>query len=741
MDRMFARRINEGYDNAGSTMPEPEDLDLQLMNKKKERRDEAYMQELNLKRRRTGLRMVDRLQANGDSEQRSKLSQIQLGKHDDEVEEPEPSVEPAIQKKLGSFDQVLAKLNPKPHNPHLLRSRGPQISTKPWSLERSPSFEDTFPEELRYSKKHGLGQPWKKPLVYPRDGKKKTTVEWKDLERLDEGQFLNDNLIGFYLRHLECKLFDNRPDLAAKVYWFNTYFFASLTQTAKGKKGINYEAVRKWTRNIDIFNYDYAVVPINESAHWYVGIICNLPALKRILPTSSEKSPSSQSLKQSEILEDHDDDPEKSFIIFGESKLESSEGSGKDGETSTEKPVEQDTAESFAEMQLDDILDEDALSKSKSAFIPSGEHIAEDQGSSQLKAQSESYNLEKQTIPDIYNISSPSIGNTSSQRKSKRKSNLPVRTWDPDQPTIITLDSLGLPHSPTIRILKEYLHAEANDKRGGMQWEDGQVKGMTAKHIPLQNNFCDCGLFLLGYMDKFIEDPRDFIVKILRNQYDEERDWPKLNADRMRDDIRGLIQGLHADQQAGKHQNTLSKVGKTVEQRDQSKPEDKAEDLSNVRVKATNGATTTNEALKPTGAIPLRSDKEAMTTVLEANDPLAGHDTSKEAPVEEQSSINGTEQYVPHEPSAANRSSVVIVDSQPESIIDSATNAEGGKEPKLPVHSDLNHLTTNPAQSLSFEQREIPSSISSSPVKKDKAEETVMLPKENSRTTIDLSDS
>ncbi len=32
--------------------------------------------------------------------------------------------------------------------------------------------------------------------------------------------------------------------------------------------------VKKWTRNINIFEKDFVVIPINKSAHWYLAIIC-----------------------------------------------------------------------------------------------------------------------------------------------------------------------------------------------------------------------------------------------------------------------------------------------------------------------------------------------------------------------------------------------------------------------------------------------------------------------------------
>jgi sentrin-specific protease 7 len=47
------------------------------------------------------------------------------------------------------------------------------------------------------------------------------------------------------------------------VYFFNTHFYTKLTEKA-GRNIINYQAVARWTSRVDIFSYDYIVVPINE---------------------------------------------------------------------------------------------------------------------------------------------------------------------------------------------------------------------------------------------------------------------------------------------------------------------------------------------------------------------------------------------------------------------------------------------------------------------------------------------
>ena len=55
------------------------------------------------------------------------------------------------------------------------------------------------------------------PVVYPAQGSKRATVDWIDLERLDEGEFLNDNLISFYLRYVLSQSFRGKESDVIKI--------------------------------------------------------------------------------------------------------------------------------------------------------------------------------------------------------------------------------------------------------------------------------------------------------------------------------------------------------------------------------------------------------------------------------------------------------------------------------------------------------------------------------------------
>lgn len=410
--------------------------------------------------------------------------------------------------------------------------------------------------ENKYSKVHGLGDPWKKPLTYPKVGKKKTTVDFSDLERLDEGEFLNDNLISFYLRFLEHTLEEQRPDVAKRVYFFNTFFFATLMNTHKGKKGFNYEGVQKWTRNVDLFTYDYIVVPINESTHWYLAVICNLPSLDRDL-TLSDDSPSSPAGAISSAA-----DP-KYGLPPSSSPAQPVEGDSVNLIDDGREPDEKGARDSFAGMSLE------ADGEGPNTDNPTSEQQEEvkapsvtDEDREMLDVQLHELLPASSTLPDTGKRVGQDVANSTKDpegiskaasygRKGKRKSMPPVTKTDPTKPIIITFDSLGLSRSPTVRILKDYLREEAKVKRGGMEFDAGQIKGITASMIPQQDNFYDCGVFLLGYVAKLLEkDPRDFIAKIILRELDPEKDWPNLRPSQLRSSIRGQVMKLHNDQMA-----------------------------------------------------------------------------------------------------------------------------------------------------------------------------------------------
>ncbi|MCJ1380758.1 hypothetical protein MMC17_003867 [Xylographa soralifera] len=602
MDKIFINSIKEAKTcaNTKHDTVKSRDPELELLEKRKQQRDEkgssaSDNEKADLKRRRRDDRITGRLEGNKNFAidplaleapltKSKRLASHQMPTYNDKsLSASQPHTK---------IDRIMSDIFNTTDSPHATRSKASsgRVFNPPQGISL---LAEEFPEELRYSKTHGLGTRWKKPLIFPKIGKKKTTVEYDDLERLDDGQFLNDNLLGFYLRYLEYHLEKQRPDVAKKAYWFNTYFFASLTQTVRGKRGINYEAVRKWTRNIDVFTYDYAVVPINESAHWYVAIICNLRAINRIPDTESGDGPSSPQSEKFEALDEFEAElPEGDLAVPENEEIKEIQEDTND----IKKREDEDATESFADLQLSEKEDkllpervEDMNPEGRSSPKGLFKRAIAPKPMPSLLQQSEPQTLGAET--DSIVVTGEQVGRTpASQKKGKRKSIPPPRVFDPEQPAIITLDSLGIAHAPTIRILKDYLREEAKDKRGGMVFDDSQIKGITVKQIPLQDNFCDCGLFLLGYMEKFVESPREFITKVLQREFDPLKDWPKLNPTVMRVTVRDLVQELHSQQEDEREEPKRKPVAKVNDGEAKIEQETSASSTSKETLSITNSA-------------------------------------------------------------------------------------------------------------------------------------------------------
>jgi hypothetical protein len=147
------------------------------------------------------------------------------------------------------------------------RSSG-RSTTNQTSARKLPAKQD--PTRTPFDDTEYAGCPWKSALLYPSKGPGRATVEFEDLHRLDDEAYLNDNLISFGLRYLQ----ENYPATKSKVYIFNSFFYTTLA--GKGRREIDYDAVKRWTSKVDLFSYDHVVVPINAGMHWYWAIICNI---------------------------------------------------------------------------------------------------------------------------------------------------------------------------------------------------------------------------------------------------------------------------------------------------------------------------------------------------------------------------------------------------------------------------------------------------------------------------------
>uniref|UniRef100_A0A8C2M7B9 Sentrin-specific protease 7 n=1 Tax=Cricetulus griseus TaxID=10029 RepID=A0A8C2M7B9_CRIGR len=305
-------------------------------------------------------------------------------------------------------------------------------------------------------------RPVQKLIVYPPPPTKGGLgVTNEDLECLEEGEFLNDVIIDFYLKYL---LLEKASDeLVERSHIFSSFFYKCLTRKENNLTEDNpdlsmaqrrHKRVRTWTRHINIFNKDYIFVPVNESSHWYLAVIC-FPWLEEAVYEDFPQTVSQQSQDQE---------------------------SQHDNKTTDNDPRTTSTASTSAE---------DSQSTEMNVSVP--------------------------------------------KKMCKR-------------PCILILDSLKAASiQNTVQNLREYLEVEWEVKRKThREFSKANMVDLCPK-VPKQDNSSDCGVYLLQYVESFLQDPIvNFELPIHLEKW-----FPRHVIKTKREDIRELILKLHLQQQKG----------------------------------------------------------------------------------------------------------------------------------------------------------------------------------------------
>jgi sentrin-specific protease 7 len=407
------------------------------------------------------------------------------------------------------------------------------------STRASAPMQDIADEHIgkeveKYSVLEGLGQPWVRPLTYG-EGRQKATVYFDDLSRLDEEEFMNDSLIDFYMIYL----FKQSGIPHDKVFFFNTYFFTRLTQKT-GRGSINYEAVERWTSKVEIFDYDYVVVPINEDTHWYLAIICNIGKIPRKAieedfdGSIAELATDVDNASAQQVGPVAVETPAESKLVEGKNPVSS--------RASSITKAEGDINLFDEESKLDLINREDTGTDGDCGQAATG-------GSSVTQSPLNNVSHAASLMFDEQVVSKTVLSNLNAspeKKKLKRRSMVPKK--DPTQPVIIILDSLSQTRSPTVRALKNWIAAEGKVRRG--MEATIKEKGFYPKsnQIPTQSNYTDCGVYLLGYAEKFFQNPDEFKNKLLTGEMTATEDWPQLKPKEMRKNLRDIIFELAREQ-------------------------------------------------------------------------------------------------------------------------------------------------------------------------------------------------
>ena len=93
------------------------------------------------------------------------------------------------------------------------------------------------------------------------------TMSVGDSKRLEECEYLNDNIIDFRIKHHLLEVL-NSP---SHIYAFSCQFYSRLIQGKTSAQG--YSLVSSWTKSFDLFSKKFIFVPVNLNAHWSLSII------------------------------------------------------------------------------------------------------------------------------------------------------------------------------------------------------------------------------------------------------------------------------------------------------------------------------------------------------------------------------------------------------------------------------------------------------------------------------------
>lgn len=132
-------------------------------------------------------------------------------------------------------------------------------------------------------------------LIYPMEIERKDfiSITTQDINRLEKGEWLNDNLIDFYNQYymdnfdFSCHVDNNNTSNNIPIHYYNCLFYNQFISKSNNDKNIS-----NWTKHIDIFTKEFLFIHINRNNHWSLFVIVR-PGL--LLPSISNNNNTNQS--------------------------------------------------------------------------------------------------------------------------------------------------------------------------------------------------------------------------------------------------------------------------------------------------------------------------------------------------------------------------------------------------------------------------------------------------------------
>ncbi|XP_025004728.2 sentrin-specific protease 6 isoform X7 [Gallus gallus] len=417
-----------------------------------------------------------------------------------------------------------------------------------------PYFDDE--EEIGEPHTVFIG-PIEKLIVYPPPpAKGGISVTNEDLHCLNEGEFLNDVIIDFYLKYLVLEKL--KKEDADRIHVFSSFFYKRLNQ--RERRNIHetsnlsiqqkrHGRVKTWTRHVDIFEKDFIFVPLNEAAHWFLAVIC-FPGLEKpkyepnphyhenaatqIKSSSSDGESNTPSPLPNEL--DTQNSPSKSTAKKTLTKkyntaLTDSNTETQDSESSCCRRSPCRVKSGFKKLnQIDGDVEEPNTVESACHRL---DHRTPDENGIQGEFTTASQSMDglhkirlnySEDSADGGKLNEDELIDFSEDQDNQEDSsddggllddscNSEMGQWHLKptickQPCILLMDSLrGPSRSNVVKTLREYLEVEWEVRKGNKRsFSKDVVKGSNPK-VPQQNNFSDCGVYVLQYVESFFENP------------------------------------------------------------------------------------------------------------------------------------------------------------------------------------------------------------------------------------------
>lgn len=234
------------------------------------------------------------------------------------------------------------------------------------------------------------------------------------------------------------------------------------------------------------FSKKYLVVPINENLHWYLAVVVNPGAVLQEREPQSARGGDPHALlrarrrssRHASDAENAGADPDIPATERSGATTPEPSASGADTLHTPERPV--------------DKMDVDA-----------------DEPPKQTPQQTPPTSRPPSRTPT-------KITPGESRRTPQPAPEPEAKAGEPDaqQAYVLVFDSLRGGHSPVRTVLRDYLRLEARDKGRVPQELDLRRLGDPVHvdvRVPAQNNWSDCGVYLLHYFERFFSDPARFL--------------------------------------------------------------------------------------------------------------------------------------------------------------------------------------------------------------------------------------